>query len=58
MTLREMKKKRTAKGRMKWKVQANVSSKVAPVIKQRAMSIMGDVTDDDEEDDEEYQKFL
>jgi len=49
-----MKKKRTAKGRMKWKVQANVSSKVAPVIKQRAMSMMGDVTDDDEEDDEEY----
>jgi hypothetical protein len=54
MSLREMKKKRTAKGRMKWKVQVGVSSKVAPVIKQRAMSMMGDPSDDDEEDDEEY----
>ena len=60
MLLREMKKAKTVKGRLKLATQAKVGAKVAPIIKQRAMSIMGDVSDDYDSDGEEdlaqYQK--
>lgn len=48
MILRDMKKERTVKGRMKLKVQKAGAAKMAPLMKERAMSMMGDPSSDDE----------
>ena len=52
-----MKKSKTARGRMKLKVQNKMAPKVAEEMKKRSMSIMGDVSDDDEENDD-YENYL